>query len=300
MKENQPLFSIVIPTYNRPDQLAACLESLTRLDCPRHLFEVIVVDDGSRIPPEAVVARFREKLDLTLLPEAHAGPAKARNTGASRARGKFLAFTDDDCLPANDWLRKMEVHFNKDPDQGVGGPLVDARSDSPYSKANHLLLDYLYRYFNREVGAARFLTSSNMAFPGERFKEIGGFDEGFRLAAGEDREFCDRWRHDGRKITFDSVIHVYHTKPMAFGSFFHQHFAYGRGAFYFHRARGQRSGEGIKVEPFSFYWNLLRHPFAQNSLRSKLLISALLFVSQAANAVGFFYEQLLQQNGSRH
>ncbi len=292
MKQNQLSFSIIIPTYNRPGQLAACLDSLTRLDYPSHFFEVIVVDDGSKIPPEAVVARFREKLDLTLLLRSHAGPASARNVGARRARGKFLVFTDDDCQPAEDWLQKIEGHFNENQTQAVGGPLVDACSDNPYSKTSHLLLDSLYRYFNREVGAAQFLTSSNMAFPGEKFKEIGGFDESFPLAAGEDREFCDRWRHDGHKIMFDSAVRIYHTKPMAFGSFFNQHFSYGRGAFYFHRARGRRTGDGIKVEPFSFYWDLLHSPFAQDGLRSKFLISTLLLISQVANAAGFFWEAL--------
>jgi len=68
---------------------------------------VIVVDDGSEMPLEAVVAAFHDQLDVTLLTEPHAGPATARNTGAVRAKGEFLAFTDDDCTPASDWLQTL-------------------------------------------------------------------------------------------------------------------------------------------------------------------------------------------------
>ena len=102
MVKNPPFFSIVVPTYQRPVQLAACLQALSRLDYARERFEVIVVDDGSPTPPKAVVESLRDRLQLTLHLQRHAGPAAARNAGAMRARGKYLAFTDDDCLPAAD------------------------------------------------------------------------------------------------------------------------------------------------------------------------------------------------------
>ena len=88
--------SIVIPTYGRPDQLAACLDSLEALDYPRDRFEVIVVDDGSPQP----LPPYGGALRVTLVRQAHAGPAAARNTGAAASRGRWLAFTDDDCRPA--------------------------------------------------------------------------------------------------------------------------------------------------------------------------------------------------------
>src|SRR5262245_37328532 len=100
MARAQTVFSIVVPTYQRPDQLTMCLQSLTFLDYPRSNFEVIVVDDGSEMPPETVVAAFHDRLDVTLLTQPHAGPAQARNTGAAHAKGAFLVFTDDDCTPA--------------------------------------------------------------------------------------------------------------------------------------------------------------------------------------------------------
>lgn len=99
MGQEQPFFSIIIPTYNRPERLATCIQSLAHLDYSRDRFEVIVVDDGSPMPLEPVVAPFQNKFDVTLIKQPNAGPATARNTGAARASGQFLVFTDDDCMP---------------------------------------------------------------------------------------------------------------------------------------------------------------------------------------------------------
>src|SRR5438552_18931735 len=107
----KPRFSIIVPTYKRPAQLAACLQAIARLDYPRDGFEVIVVNDGSQAPPQALIASFKDRLDMTLLKQAHAGPGAARNTVAAKARGKSIAFTDDDCLPGPDWLRSVALWF---------------------------------------------------------------------------------------------------------------------------------------------------------------------------------------------
>ncbi|MBB4659085.1 glycosyltransferase family 2 protein [Parvularcula dongshanensis] len=87
--------SIVNPTYARPDKLAACLRSLCRLN-DEVTFEVVVVDDGSPEPVAPIVKRFKPQLDIRCIRQANAGPARARNLGASEARGLWLAFTDDD------------------------------------------------------------------------------------------------------------------------------------------------------------------------------------------------------------
>jgi glycosyltransferase involved in cell wall biosynthesis len=79
----------VIPTYHRPQQLAACLQALTRLDYPLDRFEVILVDDGGGISLDDILAPFREVLCMTLLRQPHAGPAGARNVGAANAKGIF-------------------------------------------------------------------------------------------------------------------------------------------------------------------------------------------------------------------
>ncbi|HVT87226.1 MAG TPA: glycosyltransferase, partial [Tepidisphaeraceae bacterium] len=108
-----PTFSIVIPTYARPKELATCLASMSRLDYPRDRFEVIVVDDGSPQSPDGIVAPFEKQLDVRLVRQSNAGPAMARNTGVSAAKYDFIAFTDDDCTPRSNWLTALATQFDK-------------------------------------------------------------------------------------------------------------------------------------------------------------------------------------------
>lgn len=284
-------FSLIIPTYNRSQQLAACLQSLARLDYPRNRFEVIAVDDGSPQPLEAVAAKFKDQLCLTLLRQKNAGPAAARNAGAAHAKGDYLVFIDDDCKPAPDYLQRLAERLAKTPVCAIGGRTINALSHNPYSTASQLLIDYLYAYYNADPDHARFLASNNMALPTERFHAIGGFDTSFVLAAGEDRELCDRWRHLGHRIIYAPEALVYHSHAMTLRKFWRQHFNYGRGAASFHRARGRRNTGDVKLEPISFYLNLLRYPFSQSDEIRALPLAALLLLSQAANAVGFFLGQ---------
>ena len=294
MGREQPVFSIIIPTYSRPGPLAACLQALSRLDYARERFEVIVVDDGSPTPPKAVVESLRDRLQLTLHLQRHAGPAAARNAGAMRARGKYLAFTDDDCLPAADWLEALTARFERPANHLIGGRIINAVPDNPYSTAAQLLVDYMYTYHNSHPNHAKFFASNNLAVPAERFRAIGGFDTSFSLAAGEDREFCDRWLHYGYEMTYAPEILVYHAHGLSFRSFWRQQFRYGRGAFGFHRVRAQRTQKGIRLQAPSFYLNLLRHSFSQGRCGRRLMLAGLLLVSQGAITMGFLREKFAQ------
>jgi len=294
MGREQPVFSIIIPTYSRPGPLAACLQALTGLDYARERFEVIVVDDGSPTPPKAVVESLRDRLQLTLHLQRHAGPAAARNAGAMRARGKYLAFTDDDCLPAADWLEALTARFERPANHLIGGRIINAVPDNPYSTAAQLLVDYMYTYHNSHPNHAKFFASNNLAVPAERFRAIGGFDTSFSLAAGEDREFCDRWLHYGYEMTYAPEILVYHAHGLSFRSFWRQQFRYGRGAFGFHRVRAQRTQKGIRLQAPSFYLNLLRHSFSQGRCGRRLMLAGLLLVSQGAITMGFLREKFAQ------
>src|SRR4051812_48063528 len=93
----EPFISVIIATYQRPRILRGCLEALSRSDYPRDRFEVLAVDDGGTVDL-GFVPEFRDRMDVTLLRSRHGGPALARNVGLARAKGEFVAFTDDDCL----------------------------------------------------------------------------------------------------------------------------------------------------------------------------------------------------------
>ena len=283
---HRPFISIIIPTYERPKRLAVCLKALGGLDYPRERFEVIVVDDGSRRPPEAVVAEFNGNFDVMLLTQAHAGPATARNTGAAQAKGDILAFTDDDCEPAVDWLQTLAKRFTATSNCAIGGRALNGLPDNPFSSASQMLIDYLYNYYNSVPYKARFITSNNLALPAVLFRAIEGFDTNFPYAAGEDRELCDRWLHHGFDMIYAPEVVVRHSHFLRYQSFCRQHFNYGGAALYFHKVRVERGQRRIKLEPLRFYLNLLRYPFLHLQPRQSILIAMLLLLSQVGNAAG--------------
>lgn len=290
-KPFSPVFSIIIPTYNRPARLANCLSAIAQLDYPRDRFEVIVVDDGSKTSMESVVTPFGDQLQLTLIRQSNSGPAAARNAGAAQANGRFLVFTDDDCMPAADWLKTLEMRFAESPDCLIGGRALNALPDNLYSTASQVLIDYLYSHYNINPSQSSFFASNNIALPTDHFHAVGGFDTSFPLAAAEDREFCNRWLHCGYRMIYAFDVQVKHAHFLTLKSFWRQHFNYGRGAFCFHQARTQYTNERIKFESLKFYLHLLTYPLLQKSSQPGILLTILFLISQVANVAGFFWEQ---------
>lgn len=282
----EPYCSIIIPTRNRPNQLAACLAALAQLDYPGDRYEVIVVDDGSEPPVVAPGAR--------VIRQPQAGPGAARNAGAREARGDLLVFTDDDCAPAPDWLRQGAAQLAATPGHLIGGRIRNALIANPYAEASQMLVSYLYDYYNSGARGPSFFTSNNMAVARDLFLAIGGFDAALPRAAAEDRELCDRWLHFDHGLTYAPDMVVFHFHELTRRSFWRQHFNYGRGAHYFHNVRAERRNARLRVEPGAFYLRLLRYPFTQTRGFRALHLSFLLFVAQVANALGFFRERWLK------
>jgi len=301
MQHDLPFLSIVIPTFSRPRELAACLGSLARLDFPRASFDVVVVDDGGPEPLDEVVAPFASALDVQLLRQANAGPAAARNAGARRAKGSLLVFIDDDCAPAPDYLRALAARAAAAPDCTIGGLTINALRGNLCSSASQMLNDYLYAYFNAEPSRARFLTSNNMLVPAGVFRALGGFDTGFRLAAGEDRDFCERLLRDGYSIQYAPEAIIYHSHRLTLRQYLRQHFTYGRGAATVHHRRAAATPGAPAFAPTSFYLNLLRYPFSRESGAPALALAGLFAVSQVATAGGYVRERVARRGagGSR-
>ena len=294
-----PYFSIIIPTYARPKQLSTCLHALTQLCYPRERFEVIVVDDGSEVPIEPVVEPFCKQLDLILLNQANAGPAAARNTGAEHAKGQFLAFTDDDCSPAPNWLSVLAKQFVQTPDRIIGGHTINELSNNLYASTSQLIVDIVYRHYNVNPNEARFFASNNLAVTAKQFREMGGFDPHFRIS--EDRELCDRWLFHGYHMTYAPEAIVYHAHDLNFWGFCKQHFSYGRGAHRFHSLRSKR-GSGTIHGEMKFHSNLrnwLLYPFREMKGNHTLTFAFLLIIWQGINAMGFFWEKFYHSLGHR-
>ncbi len=287
--KSEPFFSIVVPTYNREAQLACCVKSLAGLDYPRDHFEVIVVNDGGAAP-DTIQGSPEKSTDMKLIHQTHAGSAAARNAGADRAKGEFVAFTDDDCMPDPNWLTALAQRLSAEPDRLVGGRTLNALPQNVFSAASQLLATYLYSYYNRDPANARFFTSNNMALSADRFHAIGGFDSTYTRTAAEDRDLCNRWRYHGHRMTYAPEAVVRHAHDLTSRTFWRQHFNYGRGAHQFHQARSLRDQTPIRLEPPSFYTDMLRYAFLHPESHPPALLAVLLMLSQAANAAGFFWE----------
>lgn len=287
---NDLVFSIVIPTFKRPDRLLRCITSIDSLDYPHEQFEVIVVDDGSPQPIQPLLQGLQTRFAMKCYCVQHGGPAVARNVGARNAAGKFLAFLDDDCVPVRSWLKTMDMHFCADPSLLLAGRVLNGLQGNIYSDASQHLIDYLMAYFNADTATARFVTANNMGISREAFLRVRGFDVNFQGAGGEDREFGDRWQQLGFQLAQCHDVQVVHYHLLSFSGFIRQHFHYGRGAATYHKLR---SG-GISIEPFRFYRNLVLYPFTQPNLRRRMALASLMLLSQMANAAGFFYEKLVK------
>jgi GT2 family glycosyltransferase len=288
-----PRFSVIVPTFRRPDALARCLDALVRQTYPRERFEVVVADDGSGAPPTAVVERVSGAMNVSLVEASHGGPGAARNAAAARAGGDYLAMTDDDCIPEPDWLERLDAAVGASPGALVGGRVENGLDDNPMAEASQLLVGYLYEYFASDPSSTiRFFTTNNLAIPAEQFRQLGGFDVVSIGDTAEDRDLCDRWVRSGGMLVYDPSSVVRHHSPLSFSGFVRQHYRYGRGAVHFHAARVTRGGPPVRLEPLAFYVGMLRHPARRHPGVGAILPTMLLAASQISYASGYLVQRL--------
>ena len=284
-----PSVSVVIPTRNRAAQLLRCVRAIAAAAQPGAGVEVVVVNDGGeRLESEALVAAG-DGLVLRLLDQPGGGPAAARNHGAAAAGGHVLAFTDDDCEPAPDWLAALGRRLDRDPDVVVAGRAASLHPDNDWATASQLLTDHLHRWYNRDPEHGSFMTSNNVALRAETFHALGGFDASFPSAAAEDREFAERALRAGHRLVYEPNAVVGHGHRLTARAFLRQHYGYGRGARRVLRAR-RRAGGGMVFEPPGFYGQMLRSPWREHAGFRAARLALLLTASQAAHTAGFVRE----------
>jgi len=289
-----PSFSVIVPTRNRPKQLAACLRALSALDYPPDRFEVLVVDDGSEPPVEGRVSAGALGERVIWVRLENAGPGAARNAAAPLARGEYLAFTDDDCEPAADWLTQLGRVLGTQPHALVGGRTVNALPGNRYAEASQIIVDTARGFFFEADSDLRFLASNNFSVATELFRRVGGFDPSFRTA--EDRDFCDRWRCAGYALTYAPDAVVLHGHDLTLPSFWRQHFGYGRGACRFHRARARR-GAGSLRPALAFYRRVFASAVGGSRGGRAWSLGALFVLWQLANTAGFVWEAAQRSKG---
>jgi GT2 family glycosyltransferase len=192
--------SVVVPTFNRREELQRLLESLWLQTLSRSRFEVIVASDGSTDGTVEMVRQLQDRhWNLKLLLLTNHGPATARNSGAKEARGIYVAFTDDDCVASPDWLQQMVEGF-----QRTGAVALQGRTTT--DRLARTPLTHQIEVLSHWPAA---VPTCNAAYRKEVFDRVGGFDVGFRFAHNEDADLA--WRaEDFGRIAFAPDVHVIH------------------------------------------------------------------------------------------
>jgi len=241
-------FSIVIPTYNRKDLLRRCLAAATNQDYPD--YEVIVVDDGSTDGTGEMVQREFPQVRY-IRQEPNRGPAAARNRGIEAATGEIVAFTDDDCLVPPDFLACLADGYRRHPEVvGAGGYLEapdEVLAHNPFAQYEAYVSHVVYKAGPIEyIGGFECPAGGTCAMSYRRdvLLEVGGFDERFPVAAGEDADLKLRIVQRGSPLLYVPVK-VIHLRPYTFPTFLRQFVAHGRGVVYFeHKHKGQPPSKG--------------------------------------------------------
>lgn len=294
-----PVVSVVIPTLNRPRQLAHCLEAL-RQQTLQEPWEVIVVDDGSIVPVAETESRqsLTRSCALQIIRQPNKGPAAARNRGATAAKAQLIAFTDDDCMPDITWLERLLLTWQDNTLAMVGGLTINSLDTNIFASASQLILDLVYDFYNRNPYDSLFFASNNFLCSKQQFLFLSGFDESFPRAGAEDRDFCNRWRQMKFPLIFSSSACVYHHHHQSLASYIGLHVRYGRGAYLYQLRKRQRLS-GTLDDDLKFHKSLpalLRSRWRTFCApRWKIAILSLLVVWQIANLVGFMYEFILHR-----
>ncbi len=275
--------AIVVPTYNRPARLSACLTRLAQLEGGP--YRTIVVDDGSEQSLEAICHPYREWVELVR--KVNGGPAAARNLGAEAAKGAdLLAFTDDDCVPRSDWILRLVEAQGGVRNRLVGGRVDNALPENVCSSASQTLCSYLYDYYLASGSEMTFFTSNNLCCRRDDFIAHGGFDEAFPIPAGEDRDLGIRWQESGGELFYAADAAVEHAHHLDLPKFWRQHSNYGRGARQLHLSMDRRGDSRPKLERTSFYVGMFSYPFRVKAKRPFTEV-ALVGLSQLAMVSGY-------------
>jgi GT2 family glycosyltransferase len=280
-----PVISVVVPTKGRVSSLERCLAALREAEFAPERFEVVVANDRGGEQIESLVSSFADGLQVAIARPQRTGPSAARNAGAAAARGAYVAFTDDDCEPAPGWLGSLERSLEENPGAAVGGRVDNGMPENLGAVATQVVVYALHAHFNRDPHRPRFFASSNVAFPADAFRSMGGFDEGFRYA--EDREMCERWVRSGQRFVYAPQAVVVHMRALGVREFMSQHYGYGRGALAFHRSLGRAER---RAERWGVLRELARETRRRHGDHSRLAVAGYAALSQLATAAGFVRE----------
>lgn len=207
--------SVIIPTYNREEVLLGTLNALLDIDYPAHLWEIIIVDDGSNDGSEVAVRKWIERVEASAkyIKQENAGPAAARNRGATVAQGEVLIFIDNDIIVEPDFIRRHLEALAAHPGCWILGRVTHPAElrGTPFGRYRDTLHESFHKdYEGRHLPEVNGMSTQNVSIPAEDFRRLGGFDESFTIASGEDWELAKRAKQNGIRVLYQPEITVLH------------------------------------------------------------------------------------------
>ena len=214
-------YSIIVPVFNRPDEVDELLESLCHQEVNN--FEVIIVEDGSKKPCKDVCDKYAGILDLHYYYKENSGPGQSRNYGAERANGDWLIVLDSDVVLPAGYLRAVDERLKMEID-AFGGPDASHPSFTPIQKAISYSMTSFFTTGGIRGGKGKkldkfFPRSYNMGIRREVYQELGGFT---KMRFGEDIDFSYRIVEAGYKTALIPEAWVWHKRRTDFRKFFRQ------------------------------------------------------------------------------
>jgi glycosyltransferase involved in cell wall biosynthesis len=223
-----PKYSVIVPVYNRPQEVDELLSSLCRQQFTD--FEVIIIEDGSTTPCLQVVERYSDRLDIHYFFKANSGPGPSRNMGFEKARGQYFVIFDSDCVLPETYFVAVEDFLATHSLDGWGGPDRGHTSFTPLQQAMaYTMSSFLttggIRGGKRKIGFYQ-ARSFNMGLSRKAWLQTAGFQFD-RLA--EDIELSVRMRQLNLRVELISDAFVYHKRRTSLKQFFFQVANFGRG-----------------------------------------------------------------------
>jgi len=214
-------YSIIVPVFNRPDEVDELLESLTRQTLKN--FEVVIVEDGSKIPCKDVCDKYANILDLHYYAKLNSGPGQSRNYGAERANGEWLIVLDSDVVLPDGYLQAVENELQDIPADAWGGPDAAHPSFTPVQKAISYSMTSFFTTGGIRGGKAKldkfYPRSFNMGIRREVYQQLGGFS---KMRFGEDIDFSYRIVEAGYKPRLFPDAWVWHKRRTDLSKFYRQ------------------------------------------------------------------------------
>lgn len=214
-------YSLIIPVYNRPDEVDELLASLQEQTLKD--FEVIVVEDGSQNKCEQVVQRYASSLDVHYFYKENSGPGQTRNYGAEKSKGEFLLILDSDCVLPPGYIQAIEDELNRKNADAFGGPDRAHDSFSPIQKAINYAMTSFFTTGGIRGGKKKmdkfYPRSFNMGIRADVYRALGGFS---KMRFGEDIDFSIRIFKGGYACRFFPEAWVWHKRRTDLKKFFKQ------------------------------------------------------------------------------